>query len=296
MSNFNLNQLKTKTGAEVAQALESEFSLSRTTGSGCTSSSFDNLDSDEVKTLKRKYVFESATSGDAEYQGIVSNLSGAITVTEQSLSTSGALGSSALTYTDGLIQYKIVVDGSNFSLSGSAHFTSAANKAARVSAFEIVNSSPGMKASDITSLASARSGLSLSAVNKSESRTCVDALLTGEANKTISREAGAYNIDALVSSIENSSDGAEYLADMINGAKTLGNGKTNVVNVSGTTAYVGVRRGMQALSSPDWGQELAGTSVAGQTFTINQAKAISEKSKDKIVSLVQISLLNSILE
>lgn len=295
MSSFNLSQLKTKNSAEVAEALESEFSLSRTIGSGCGSSSFDNLNSDEFTALKRKYVFESAASGDAGYQGVVSNLDSAITVTEQSLSTSAELGSSSASYTSGLIQYKIVVSNSNFSVSGNAHLTSAANKAAGVAAFEIVNSSPGMKASEISSLASARSGLNVSAVSKSESRTCVDALLTGEASKNVSHSAGVYDIDALVSSIENSNDGAEYLADMINGVKTLGNERTNVVYVSGATVYVGVRRGMQTSSSPNWGQQLAGTSVASQTFTINQAKAISEIAKDKIVSSLRIDLLNSIL-
>lgn len=291
------NQLASSSLSSVVDALESDFGLDRTTGSDCLVTSLDSISEKEEDILKRAYIYKSAAAGNSEYKTIVDNLHNAVSLTKQNLSTSNGVGSSSAAYTSGsLAQYKISVNsGSNFH----QYSTSSINSLNEIKdlimkniAMSIINLSPGIKNSDISSVVSAKNSLTEPSVNKTIQRSCCDAFISGQATSSINRSAGVYNVNQFIELLQDATDGGQHIASMLDGILTSGNGKLNVLNVSGNadnaTMFIGIRRNLQNSANPGFNQEIANSSSL-----INALNDISENAANAAVGLIKSKLLKS---
>ena len=159
-------------------------------------------------------------------------------------------------------------------------------------AISIINLSPGIKNSNISSIVSARNSLTQPAINKTIHRSCCDAFISGQATSSVNRSAGVYNVGKFIESLQDAADGGQHIVSMLNGILTSGNGKLNVLNVSGNadnaTMFIGIRRNLQNSADPGFNAEIANSSSL-----INALNAISENAANTVVGLIKSKLLKA---
>ena len=303
-ADYDIDTLSSASASQVAAKLLDEFDMTYAGGTTCDTDTFTNMSTANINRIKRKYTERAANSGDENYKQLRQAAVDAITVTEHNYANGDTIAETLNSYTNGLKQYKIAVDASDFSdTTANAVINSVTGAIKRVLQRELINLNPGIYGlpdsggNSIPSVTAARNAHNESAItNQTVDKNCVAALLTDSDTTTRNRDAGVYNVEAFIDALSEATDDGVNIHHMLtNVLKSSGSADAStMIYVNGGNMYIGVKRGLLTSSNdPNNNTDVVGSAVNGQTISINTANDLAEQIKDAAYGAIRQALLNS---
>ena len=289
-TSLTLTELKSATASSVATQLIDEFDMTYAGGITCGVDTFTNITTAQTNTLKRRYSALAAEGGDSDYATLRSDAESATTVTTHALEESKAIGQNLSSYTSGLKQYKLVVDDSEFDLTGNTVLNSITTRLENMLRRELINLSNGIGNLSTTSVTTAITNNTTSAINETVDKTCIQALITESPTTDVNRQAGVFGggVQKFIQQAGEASDGGEHIATMLNNLKTVGtSGATSMIHVDGSTLNIGIRRVICETNSPNNNTNFVNSALH------NAVNSITEKLMQAAKTMIRIELLNS---
>ena len=287
---LSITQLKSANASSVATQLIDEFDMTYAGDISCDVDTFSNITTAQTNTLKRRYSALAAAGGDSDYVTLRSDTESATTVTEHALESSKVIGQDLSDYTSGLKQYKLVVDASEFDLTGNAVLNSITTRLESMLRRELINLSSGIGDLNTSSVTTAITNNTTPAIDETVNKTCIQALITESSTTTVDRPAGVFggDVQKFIQEAGEASDGGEHIATMLNNLKSAGtSGATSMIHVNGSTLNIGIRRVVCGTSNPNNNTNFVGSALHSAVNSITEKLMLAAKT------MIRTELLNS---